>query len=140
MYSQVPPRPQIRLYFKVMAYEVEIGSKTRKLLAQRAASGPDRNQKITGNKHDKNKKKKNDEHLELGRFHSDRDANEDNADQSDGGVALPVHGATVGPTSHTPNLGPEIPGSMAVAGVSMSMASSSHLSLSVSIDRSKELR
>lgn len=47
--------------------------------------------------------------LELSGFHGDGDTNEEDAEHCDGGVALPVLGATIRATRHTPNPTPEIP-------------------------------
>jgi hypothetical protein len=54
-------------------------------------------------------------YLELGGFHGDGDADEEDAEHGDGGVAAPVHGPAVGPARHAPHLLPEVAPSSAVA-------------------------
>ena len=54
-------------------------------------------------------------YLEFSGFHSDGDADEDNAEHGNGGVALPVLWATVRATAHTPDLVPEIAVSVSMA-------------------------
>ncbi|RWW05295.1 hypothetical protein GW17_00031442 [Ensete ventricosum] len=51
-----------------------------------------------------------DNDLELGGFNGDRDADEEDAEEGYGGVALPVLGAAVRPTGHAPHLRSEVPG------------------------------
>lgn len=46
--------------------------------------------------------------LEFGGFQGDRDTYEDDSSESNGSVTLPMLGPTVGPTTHTPDLSPEI--------------------------------
>lgn len=46
--------------------------------------------------------------LELGRFQGDRNANEYDSGEGNCGIALPMYGPTVRPTTHTPDLSPEI--------------------------------
>ena len=53
--------------------------------------------------------------LEFSGFHSDGDADEDNAEHGNGGVALPVLGTAVRATAHTPDLVPEIAVSVSMA-------------------------
>lgn len=48
-------------------------------------------------------------YLELGRLHGDGDADEEDAEHGDGGVAAPVNGAAVGPARHAPHLLAEVP-------------------------------
>lgn len=60
--------------------------------------------------------------LELGRFHSDWDANEKDAEHGNGSVALPVFGPAIWASSHAPHLRPEI---FAVAVIHSSHAFSS---------------
>jgi hypothetical protein len=47
-------------------------------------------------------------YLELGGFHGDGDADEEDAEHGDGRVAAPVHGPAVGPARHAPHLLPEV--------------------------------
>ncbi|KAM1019288.1 hypothetical protein ACFX2I_040684 [Malus domestica] len=61
--------------------------------------------------------------LELGRFHGDRNADKEDAGHGNGGVALPVLGPTVWPTTHAPHLGPEV---TAVGPISVCVLTSSH--------------
>uniref|UniRef100_M8BRL5 Uncharacterized protein n=1 Tax=Aegilops tauschii TaxID=37682 RepID=M8BRL5_AEGTA len=49
-----------------------------------------------------------DTYLELGGFHGDGDADEEDADHGDGGVAAPVDGPAIGPARHAPHLLPEV--------------------------------
>lgn len=73
--------------------------------------------------------------LKLRRFHGDGDANEENTSHGDRCVALPVQGATVRTTAHSPHLGPEIPSAMAVGCVAVMFSSSTHfLSSTTSIE------
>lgn len=53
-------------------------------------------------------------YLELGGLHGDGDADEEDAEHGDGGVAAPVHGPAVGPARHAPYLLPEVAASVAV--------------------------
>ena len=46
--------------------------------------------------------------LELGGLHGDGDADEEDAEHGDGGVAAPVYGPAVGPARHAPHLLPEV--------------------------------
>lgn len=47
-------------------------------------------------------------YLELGRLHGDWDADEEDAEHGDGGVAAPMDGAAVWPARHAPHLLAEV--------------------------------
>lgn len=70
--------------------------------------------------------------LELGRFHSDWDANEKDAEHGNGSVALPVFGPAIWASSHAPHLRPEI-FAMAVIHSSHAFSSPFLLPLSLSV-------
>lgn len=65
--------------------------------------------------------------LEFDGNHGDGDTGENDSGHGEGSVALPVLGATIGSTRHTPNFGSEIPGVSRICVVSSVI--STHFSL-----------
>nr|GLL38948.1 hypothetical protein DM860_008399 [Ipomoea trifida]GMD49676.1 hypothetical protein DM860_008399 [Ipomoea batatas]GMD55168.1 hypothetical protein DM860_008399 [Ipomoea batatas] len=71
-----------------------------------------------------------DSDLELGGFHGDGNANENDSCHGDGGIAFPVDGPAIRSAGHGPDLGPEVGGRI---GVVVSVVSSTHVVESVEI-------
>ena len=86
-----------------------------------------------------NRETREQEDLELGGFHGDGDADEENASHGDGGVALPVLGAAVGPTAHAPHLAPEVPSMLASSSSSHSRSTTQNGNLQSQIQSKPQL-